>query len=177
MLVDFGGGATIPFVPGPTELPPMSRRFQFSLRALLVLTTAVCVWLSWHARANRQREAAAAIMAMGGFVEFDEDGKTPDMVSFRQEPDPTSPIPPNMSRIFGAGSQVTLTDQGLRHIGCLSELTSFWLVGVPIGDAGLKWLRPLKKLRQVRLMGTHVTAAGIAELQKSLPNCEIIYHP
>jgi hypothetical protein len=41
MLADFGGGATIPFVPGPTEYP-MSRRFQFSLGRMLLATA----WLA-----------------------------------------------------------------------------------------------------------------------------------
>jgi hypothetical protein len=46
MLVDFGGGATIPFVPGPAKCP-MSRRFQFSLKQVLAVIAILCAtaWL------------------------------------------------------------------------------------------------------------------------------------
>ena len=51
------------------------RRFQFSIRSLLVLTVAValpCSWLGVELRqAMRQREAVAAIEKLGGMVFYD----------------------------------------------------------------------------------------------------------
>lgn len=39
--------------------------------------------------------------------------------------------------------------------------------------AGIARLTALKKLQHLDLRGTKVTAAGIAELQKALPKCQI----
>ena len=44
----------------------------------------------------------------------------------------------------------------------------------PITNAGLNELAGLKSLRSLSLTGTKVTTAGIAELQKSLPNTKIV---
>jgi hypothetical protein len=45
--------------------------------------------------------------------------------------------------------------------------------GQKITDAGLKELAALKNLRLLTLQYTEVTDAGVAELQKALPNCKI----
>jgi hypothetical protein len=42
-----------------------------------------------------------------------------------------------------------------------------------VTDAGLKELAPLKNLKLVIFVGTHVTDAGVAELQKRLPECKV----
>lgn len=45
----------------------MCRRFQFSVRALLVVMTAICVWLALVVeRAQRQRKAVDAIQSAQG---------------------------------------------------------------------------------------------------------------
>src|SRR6476659_4651164 len=49
-----------------------SRWFRFSLRTLLLLITALCVWLGIQVNAaRRQREAVAAILKAGGRVHYD----------------------------------------------------------------------------------------------------------
>ena len=54
---------------------PRRRWFQYSLRTLLVLVTVLCVFCVWlglvSERARKQREAVAAIEAMGGVVYYD----------------------------------------------------------------------------------------------------------
>ena len=40
-------------------------------------------------------------------------------------------------------------------------------------DAGLKQLAGLKELKLLFLQGTKVTDAGVAELQKALPGCNV----
>jgi len=48
------------------------RRFQFSLRTLLLVVTVVCVWLGVETeRARRQKRAIDAILAAGGRVHYD----------------------------------------------------------------------------------------------------------
>ena len=43
----------------------------------------------------------------------------------------------------------------------------------PITDAGLTELKRLKRLTLLRLPGTKITAAGVADLQQALPKCKI----
>ena len=55
-----------------TPSKPRRRWFQFSLRTLMVLVTVLCVWLGLVSeRARKQREAVAAIEALGGWVWYD----------------------------------------------------------------------------------------------------------
>jgi hypothetical protein len=46
-------------------------------------------------------------------------------------------------------------------------------VGTLVTDAGLKELVGLEQLRNLNLRRARVTAAGIAELRKALPQCTI----
>ena len=47
-------------------------RLRFSLRGMLVVFTAVALWLGWQAnRASQQRRAVAYIEAHGGSVAYD----------------------------------------------------------------------------------------------------------
>ena len=55
-----------------TETKPKRRWFRFSLRSLLVLVTAFCVWLGWEVNATRrQKEAVQAIVKAGGTIGYD----------------------------------------------------------------------------------------------------------
>jgi hypothetical protein len=52
-------------------LTPKRRWAQFSLASLFVVVTILCVWLSVVVnRAHRQRDAVAAIEALGGEVGY-----------------------------------------------------------------------------------------------------------
>jgi hypothetical protein len=45
-----------------------------------------------------------------------------------------------------------------------------------VTDVGLKELAALKQLRKLDVAGTNVTYfAGVEELKKALPQCEIVY--
>jgi len=49
-----------------------SRWFRFSLRTLLLLIAALCVWLGIQVNAaRRQKDAVAAILNTGGAVHYD----------------------------------------------------------------------------------------------------------
>src|SRR5262245_49243254 len=50
----------------------MKKWFRFSLRTMLVLIAALCIWLGFQVNAaHRQREAVAAILNAGGRVYYD----------------------------------------------------------------------------------------------------------
>jgi hypothetical protein len=52
-------------------LTPKRRWAQFSLATMFVAVTVLCVWLAVVVnRANRQRDAVAAIEALDGLVEY-----------------------------------------------------------------------------------------------------------
>ena len=58
----------------------------------------------------------------------------------------------------------------------LKGLTSLWkrvLDGPHVTDSGLVRLKGLTKLKGLNLSFAQVTDAGVAELRKALPNCEI----
>jgi Leucine-rich repeat (LRR) protein len=54
------------------------------------------------------------------------------------------------------------------------EVTSFDLTGTGVTDAGLKELAPFKNLTSLYLRNTKVTAKGVAELRKTVPNFRVI---
>ena len=71
-----------------------------------------------------------------------------------------------------------ITDAGLMHLKGLTELRELDLGSgsqkTKFTDAGLVHLKGMTKLRELRLgLGTQVSAAGVADLQKALPNCKI----
>ncbi len=64
-----------------------------------------------------------------------------------------------------------LTDDGLAHLKGLAALEKLVLASPKITDAGLRHLRGLKKLMDLDLgLRSKVTAEGIKELQKALPD-------
>ena len=66
-----------------------------------------------------------------------------------------------------------VTAAGLVHLRGLPNLDTLGLGGTKVTDAGLVNLKGLTSLRKLYLTDTKVTDTGIAELQKTLPNCEI----
>ncbi len=70
-------------------------------------------------------------------------------------------------------SRSDVTDDGLRHLHRLRNLEYLRLRATSISDQGLQHLATLPNLKKVELHRTNVTDAGIAELERSLPHCEI----
>ena len=76
-----------------------------------------------------------------------------------------------MSTLFLKGTRVT--DAGLKHLNGLSQLDWLDLSDTQVTDAGLANLKELSSLRALDLTGAQVTVAGVAELQRALPQCGI----
>lgn len=68
----------------------------------------------------------------------------------------------------------SVTDSGVRHLAKLTGLQYLSLRAKNVTDAALPRLAGMSKLRRLDLKSANVTDAGVSELQKALPNCEII---
>jgi Leucine rich repeat len=71
-------------------------------------------------------------------------------------------------------SETKTTDAGLVKLRELTQLYFLDLRNTQVTDAGLANLKGLTHLKQVNLRGVRVTDAGVKDLQKALPNCEIL---
>jgi hypothetical protein len=79
---------------------------------------------------------------------------------------------PLLALLHAYGTEIT--DHGLKQLAVHNkQLTELSLVECPITDDGLAELAQLKQLRLLAVDRTGVTAAGIARLQRALPECEI----
>jgi len=72
---------------------------------------------------------------------------------------------------------VPIKDVGLRHLERLTDLRGLQIMGhiCTLSDAGLPHFKHLKKLEVLKLGPHDFTAAGIAELQANLPDCQITF--
>ncbi len=163
-------------ITAPTT-PKPRRRLQFSLRTMLVLVVICslpCGWLGMKLKqAKEQREAVNAIERLGGIVLYrpasggmmragvDWAGK---LLGERLCRDPVSVDL----------SYNPVTDADLALLRKVTQLEVPLLKkNTPVGDAGLVHLRGLTRLYSLTLNNTQVTDAGVAELQKALPNLAI----
>ena len=67
-----------------------------------------------------------------------------------------------------------LTELFLVELAGLKKLERLSLAKSHVSDEGAKYLAPLTRLKELDLSDTQVTAAGVAELNKSLPQCRIV---
>ncbi len=126
------------------------RRYrQFSLRTFLVVLTIVCVWFGWQVnRANRQRQAVAWVLEIGGSVKYDYE--VDDKGNTIADAKPTSPE--------------WLPD-------FYDQVVYVYLTGMPVSD--LTPLANLKSLERLYLWDTRVSEEQITKLRQALPNCAI----
>jgi len=170
-------------------LPTKRRRLQFSLRALLLLVTLCAVLLGGLAyRRDRQRRAVEAIRRLGGIVTIRYQSKldivgTAEWVTLsgrllndkRVSDEDLVPL-----RSLRGTTELDLaynriTDEGLAHLEELTNLEQLDLENnLGITDEGLEHLDGLIRLKVVDFLGTNVTKAGVAKLQKALPNTQIV---
>lgn len=67
----------------------------------------------------------------------------------------------------------SITDEGLAALSSLRDLQNLNLAGTRISDKGFASLSAIKTLRKVFVYQTNATAAGIREMQTSLPDIQV----
>jgi hypothetical protein len=173
-----------------TETKPKRRWFKFSLRALLVLITLMCVWLASQVNsARRQKEAVTAILKVGGMVNYDWQYGPPAkptgnyLLDYGQSlSNSGSPPRPWLSRVFGDDCFQTATGvlfntpnpnatkADYDQIANLPALKFFCLgptdnPAFSLNGSELASLAELKNLELLQLYGTHITGEMIAKWQ------------
>jgi hypothetical protein len=80
----------------------------------------------------------------------------------------------NLTTLDLSGTRVA--DEGVKALTALTNLTELNLFATKVTDAGLKHLAALKKLTVLNVYGasSRVTDEGVKELQKALPKCKIV---
>ncbi len=166
------------------------RRFQYSIRSLLVLVLVVallCSWLALEMRAaKRQKEAIGEIQKSGVCVEYDWQvlrGNSAVPATAKEE----APEPKWLCTLLGddffanvvaARRGVVATIDGstthfhlggtataLHHLKAFRQLRSLDLGGVRVADAELETISGLTQLQFLYLRGTEITSTGLEHLK------------
>ena len=167
---------------------------QFRLRTLLLAVTIIAVLLGWRlhvwrAEQDQQRKAMAEIQARGAetSVTFDswaeaialggrkaENFVSFDIIQLTNDDLKLLEHAPLTRSLVVVGSQIT--DEGLAHLKNLKRLEFLDLKkNKGLTDAGLIHLEELTNLKELILIGTQVTPAGIQKLQQKLPHTKIYF--
>jgi hypothetical protein len=151
------------------------RRFQFSIRSLLVLMLAVAIPCGWLAvekeRAKQQSNAVEEIKKLGGVVRYYWDiGYGGPYLPNAQPPGPTWLR--NMLGVYFFAdirwvifNDRQITDAGLDRLKSMTGLQMLWLINIKFTDAGLEHLQGLTQLQYLRLDYTQVTGVGLKNLK------------
>jgi len=67
----------------------------------------------------------------------------------------------------------SISDAGIKHLGGLSRLEALDLYGTPIGAGAVEILKTMKSLRVLHVGFTEIGEAGLAELRRELPLCDV----
>lgn len=153
--------------------PPKGRCFQFRLRTLFLLTTAIAVWLSLEVNSARpQRIAEAMVLRLGGHVGYQHEADG--------YPEPRAPRwlrrcvgNDVFRRLIVINLQRTkVTDADLVKLKGLHDLKVLDLSGTQITDAGIAHLKGLTKDTQLLLPSTDGVTDRSLENLSELKNLE-----
>jgi hypothetical protein len=81
--------------------------------------------------------------------------------------------PHNWSAMERRGKTLVVDDDALTMLYRFRELCSLDLRDTQITDAGVRHIAALGRLEELDIRGTRITADGLQELRKALPNCAI----
>jgi hypothetical protein len=160
-------------------LKPRRRWMQFSLGTLFAGVTGLCLWLACSVdQARRQRTAVAElhklhIAVMYGAPPTDRrGGRWKELLLGATYREPVEYI--GFQHARGLLEEREQVEQALALLADLPGLKRLSLEGVPVTDKDIVWLKPLATLQKLNLRYTDITAAGVADLQRALPDCEIV---
>jgi hypothetical protein len=156
------------------------RRFQFSIRSLLVLTVALappCSWLAMEMKKAREPHAAvAAIEELGGVVSYDFQVADHGMSSTAEAPQWKW-----LRKLLGddffndvievgideTGDRKNVTDDDLECLSALPQLKGLSFGFCPkVTDAGMVHLKGLTKLKSLSLFCSNITDAGLKPIER-----------
>lgn len=174
----------------------LRRRFQFSVRSLLILVAAVAVPCSWMTvamrQARKQRDVVKWIVGNAGaertgadwgeWVEYDwQVDANGDPLLNAQPPGPAWLRNLLGDDFFGevVVVQVLLlgtehTNTGLEHLKGLTQVRVLNFVGTQVTDVGLEHLKGLNQLQRLYLNNSQVTDAGLERL-KGLTELQLLW--
>ncbi len=147
----------------------MTRRFQFSLRALLAVTAAVGLILAWVFvpvfEMRRQRQIADALAKRGMEIDYDYDPR----ITKAQPPGPAWARLLYGDNLYVNPIAVTWhgkppSDDDLRLLAQLKHLRRLSLAGIAINDRYLTKLGHLEALEELDLHATAITDWGLEQL-------------
>jgi Leucine Rich Repeat (LRR) protein len=190
------------------EPPKRKRRwFQFSLRMLLIFTAIIALCCGWLVRRveqkRRERDAAEAIVKLGGVAYYDCEWRTQgllfhaqprgpawmrkllgenffsdvELVSLDKNPDAKAALGylGELTHLkFLTLSRINLTDDDLANLGELRDLQSLALSETKVTDIGLENLRGFTQLGSLELSRTQITDVGLKHL-KGLTKLQTLY--
>jgi len=151
------------------------RRFQFSIRGLLILTVAVAVSCSWLAvemkAARKQREIVATIEKCGGDIGYDYQfdaslsflpkAHTPGLRALRNVLGDDF-----FAHVANVYIGIHATDAELTHL--VEDCPRLWALSLApndqITDAGIAHLKGLPQLQLLFIDSRQITDAGLAHL-------------
>jgi hypothetical protein len=145
----------------------MLRRFQFSLRTLLVALTSACLLLGWKAEQARKRGSAIdAISAIGGKVFYDLGDLTDPRIGTHQDHfwQDAKSLPVEIILPEGLDLDVVLA----RHLERAAPVQTLAICHA-IDDDALRRLRGLNDGCVILLDEQHLTPAALAELRRARP--------
>lgn len=158
-------------------ISPMSRRFQFSLRALLAVMAGVGLVLTWILlpifQLRRQRQIADAFSRRGMEIDYDprlSEGHPPGPAWARLLYGDNLYVNPIAVTWHGEPP----SDDDLRLLSQLKHLRRLSLAGIAVNDRYLKKLGQLKNLEELDLHATAITDGGLEQLP-IFPNLKRIY--
>ncbi|MGI9457216.1 MAG: hypothetical protein ACR2NU_11690 [Aeoliella sp.] len=168
----------------------VKRLFRFRLRTLLVVVTALSVWLGFHVRATRlQKEAVQAVQNYGGWVRYDY--QFPSGVFSHSDFDKKaqsgipiwileragvdffhSVVQVNLNYTNDGGGRQenhNASDDALQHLQGFPNLRILLLADRQATDSSMKHLARLKKLERLYMWDvSEVGDAGVAHLSDLL---------